>query len=284
MKKFKHYLSLVKISHTIFAMPFALLAFVAAYKFNQQGFRGLLLIQIVLCMFTARNAAMSFNRWADRHFDAANPRTKKREIPAGLLTTRNVLIFCISQCLVFMLCAAWINPLCFYLSPIALLIILGYSLAKRFTFLCHFILGLGLAIAPAGAYIAVTGKLDWLPICLSLMVLTWVGGFDILYALSDEEFDRSSNLHSIPAKVGRVNAMHISQLAHALSAGLCIYIGIVFPFNRIYYIGAAVFIAMLIRQHSLIKPHDISRMNEAFGISNGVASIIYGTLSILSIL
>lgn len=284
MKKFKHYLSLVKISHTIFAMPFALLAFVAAYKFNQQEFRGLLLIQIVLCMFTARNAAMSFNRWTDRHFDAANPRTKKREIPAGLLTTRNVLIFCISQCLVFMLCAAWINPLCFYLSPIALLIILGYSLAKRFTFLCHFILGLGLAIAPAGAYIAVTGKLDWLPICLSLMVLTWVGGFDILYALSDEEFDRSSNLHSIPAKVGRVNAMHISQLAHALSAGLCIYIGIVFPFNRIYYIGAAVFIAMLIRQHSLIKPHDISRMNEAFGISNGVASIIYGTLSILSIL
>lgn len=264
-------------------MPFALLAFVAAYKFNQLNFQPLLLLKILLCMFTARNAAMSFNRWTDRHFDAQNPRTQKREIPAGLISARSALLFCISQCVLFVLFAAWINPLCLYLSPIALLVILGYSLAKRFTSLCHFILGLGLSIAPSGAYIAVSGKLDWLPICLSAMVLFWVGGFDILYALSDEEFDRNSKLHSIPAKLGRVNAMHLSQIVHAFAAGLCLYIGIVFPFNRIYFIGAALFILLLIRQHMILKPHDISRMNEAFGITNGLASLVYGIFAIIAV-
>lgn len=284
MKQIIHYLSLVKISHTLFAMPFALLAFVAAYKFNQLEFSSILLVKMVLCMFTARNAAMSFNRWADRKLDSENPRTRNRELPAGKLSARNVLIFCISQCVLFMLCAAWINPLCFYLSPLALLVILGYSLTKRYTVLCHFILGLGLSIAPAGAYIAVMGQLDRLPIFLSLLVLTWVGGFDILYALSDEVFDRSRKLYSIPSKLGRIHAMHIAQVSHAISAVLCVYIGIVFPFNRLYYIGAAIFLAMLIRQHSILKPNDISRMDEAFGVTNGVAALAYGTLGILAVL
>ncbi len=208
----KNYFSLVKFSHTVFAMPFALIGYSLAVSGPEYSFSARLLILIILCMVLARNAAMGFNRLADRKFDALNPRTRNREIPAGLIGSRDAAIFVILNALLFFVAASFINRLTMYLSPVALLIILGYSLTKRFTFLCHFILGLGLSLAPIGAYISITGKFNILPLIYSLIVLTWVSGFDIIYALQDNEFDKSNNLHSVPSAAGI--KMAIADLSH----------------------------------------------------------------------
>lgn len=235
---------------------------------------------VILCMVFARSAAMSFNRYLDREFDAKNPRTAIREIPAGILGANNVLLFTIANCLLFIACCFFINRLCFLLSPVALLIILGYSYTKRFTVLCHLILGLGLSLAPIGAYLAVTAKFDLLPVLFSLAVLSWVSGFDIIYALQDDEFDRSEKLFSIPASFGRTKALCVSELLHLTSAVFVILAGLYGSFGWLYWLGVAIFLGLLIYQHIIVKPNDLRNVNLAFMTSNGIASIVFAVFVI----
>lgn len=237
----KNYLSLVKFSHTLFAMPFALIGFFLGWQTIQQPVSPidylvkqnpvetkplwLLFTLVVLCMVFARSAAMAFNRYIDERFDKLNPRTAEREIPSGKIPKNQALLFVVINCLLFMGCTALINTLCFYLSPVALFVILFYSYTKRFTALCHLVLGIGLALAPIGSYLAVVGRFDIIPILFGTVVLTWVSGFDILYALQDDDFDRSMNLKSIPAWLGRRPALQVSIVLHVLSALCILYIG-----------------------------------------------------------
>ena len=282
----KNYLSLVKFSHTIFAMPFALIGFfLAMTEKEEKQFDWMLLLKVILCMVFARTAAMAFNRWADRDIDSKNPRTANREIPAGVISPQNALYFIIVNCLLFVLTTYFINSLSLILSPVALLVVLGYSYTKRFTALCHFVLGVGLALAPIGAYIAVTNEFAVLPVMYSFVVLFWVSGFDIIYALQDEEFDRSLGLNSIPAALGKKRALMISNVLHALTALLVIYAGYSAPqiFGPIYIAATVIFIGLLAYQHFLVKPNDLSKVNLAFFTANGIASAIFGTLVIIDL-
>lgn len=284
----KNYLSLVKFSHTIFALPFALLGFFLATLESGRGLSTRLLLLVLLCMVFARSAAMAFNRYLDRDIDRQNPRTAKREIPAGIISPRAALGFVILNAGLFIAATWFINPLCFALSPVALLVTLGYSYTKRFTFLCHFILGLGLSLAPIGAYIAVLGEFDALPLFYSGAVLLWVAGFDIIYALQDDDFDRSLSLVSVPVRMGRRNALRLSTAAHVASALLILLAGLQlsqeYPdFGWLHWLAAAVFITLLAYQHTLVRPDDLSRVNLAFFTTNGVASLLFGALVILDI-
>ena len=234
-----------------------------------------LFILVILCMVFARSAAMAFNRYLDRSFDAKNPRTAIREIPAGVIKANNALLFTIVSSLLFVVCTFFINKLCFYLSPVALFVVLGYSYTKRFTPLCHLILGLGLSLAPIGAYLAVTGRFDLLPILFSFTVLFWVSGFDIIYALQDEEFDKENQLYSIPASLGKAKALRMSELLHVFSAICVWFAGWFGNFGWLYWIGSAIFIGMLIYQHSIVKPNDLKRVNIAFMTANGIASVVF---------
>jgi 4-hydroxybenzoate polyprenyltransferase len=226
-------------------------------------------------MVTARTAAMAFNRYLDRHYDAQNPRTLVREIPKGIIKPENALMFTIVNCVLFTAFTWFINPLCFFLSPVALLVILGYSYTKRFTPLCHLILGLGLSLAPIGAYLAVTAQFTLLPIFFSLAVICWVSGFDIIYALQDEEFDKSQQLYSIPASVGKKNALRVSRILHVVSALFVVVAGWYGGFGLWYWAGVVIFCGMLIYQQSIVKPHDLKRVNLAFMTANGVASVVF---------
>jgi len=306
MSKVKSYLSLIKFSHTIFAMPFALIGFfipasnlirqylsrgsfcciddyemqasrIIGFMYPPTSFSVLLLrlAFVIGCMIFARSAAMAFNRYLDRHFDAKNPRTAVREIPKGIITPANALLFTIISSLLFVVCTYFINRLCFYLSPVALAVILGYSYTKRFTPLCHLILGLGLSLAPIGAYLAVTGYFSLLPVLFSLTVLFWVSGFDIIYALQDEEFDRSQQLYSIPAWLGKAKALRVSEFLHIISAAAVGFAGWYGNFGWLYWIGTAVFVFMLVYQHSIVKPQDLKRVNLAFMTANGIASVVF---------
>src|SRR2546428_7834833 len=257
--RMKNYLSLIKFSHTIFAMPFAIIGFFLAQSTTGASFDIKKFILMLACMVFARSAAMAFNRYLDRDTDAKNPRTKMREIPAGIVSAKSAITFTILNSVLFIATTWFINPICFYLSPIALLVILGYSYTKRFTALCHLVLGLGLSLAPIGAYLVVTGEFALLPVLFSLAVLTWVSGFDIIYALQDEEFDRSEHLHSIPQWLGKKNALNFSSLLHLFSAIFIIWAGIHGSFGWFYLLGAAGYCAMLIYQHSLVKPTDLSK-------------------------
>src|SRR5687768_3327199 len=272
MLKVTNYLSLVKFSHTIFAMPFAMIGFFLGYFYvaetngsaSPEGGGGLFikLLLVILCMIFARSAAMAFNRWLDKHFDALNPRTAIREIPAGIISANSALLFVVVNATAFMITTWFINRLCFYLSPVALFVILFYSYTKRFTALCHLVLGLGLSLAPIGAYLAVTGKFDFLPVLFSFAVIFWVSGFDIIYALQDVDFDLSQRLLSIPVKLGKVKALRVSVLLHLLSAGCVIAAGIYGQLWGLWYwLGVAVFTGMLVYQHSIVKPNDLSRVN-----------------------
>ncbi len=282
----KNYLSLIKFSHTVFALPFALVGFFLANYLEGKSPNLTILLCIVLCMIFARSAAMAFNRYLDRDIDALNPRTVVREIPAGVISANSALAFVIINSTAFILTTWFINPLCFVLSPIALLVVLGYSYTKRFTFLCHFVLGLGLSLAPIGAYLAVTGHFDILPLYYSLVVLLWVSGFDIIYALQDEDFDKSLNLNSIPVRLGRSGALQLSNILHLICAIVVLYAvwcvnteGV--GFGLIHWMGAAIFIGLLGYQHTLVKPNDLSKVNMAFFTTNGIASVIYGSLFIV---
>jgi 4-hydroxybenzoate polyprenyltransferase len=270
----------VKFEHTIFALPFALTGFFFAIHQDSSNLSIKLLILVLLCMVFARNAAMGFNRFLDREFDKLNPRTALREIPAGVLEPKSVLLFVILNALFFVLTTWFINSLCFYLSPVALFVILFYSYTKRFTPLCHFVLSLGLAIAPMGAYLAVTGKFDWLPLMLSFVVFFWVSGFDIIYALQDEDFDKNLNLKSIPSLIGKKRALQLAKIIHFCSAIFVVMVAILTPANWLHIIGAVSFTGLLFYQHTLVKPDDLSRVNLAFFTTNGIASVIYGLLII----
>jgi 4-hydroxybenzoate polyprenyltransferase len=235
---------------------------------------------VLACMVTARSAAMAFNRYLDREFDAKNPRTAIREIPAGIIGANNALRFTILNCILFIVATWFINLLCFALSPVALFVILFYSYTKRFTPLCHLVLGLGLSLAPIGAYLAVTGQFALLPIIFSFSVLFWVSGFDIIFALQDEAFDRSQNLYSIPVALGTAKALNVSRFLHVLSAACVISAGFLGGFGWLYWIGVAGFISMLIYQHSIVKPTDLSRVNIAFMTANGIASVFFAVFVI----
>jgi 4-hydroxybenzoate polyprenyltransferase len=231
-------------------------------------------------MVTARSAAMAFNRWLDKNFDAKNPRTAIREIPAGIISANSALMFVIINCIAFIICTAFINTVCLLLSPVALFVILFYSYTKRFTALCHLVLGLGLALAPIGAYLAVTGHFAVIPVLFSFTVLFWVSGFDIIYALQDIDFDKSQNLHSIPTRLGKKNALRVSELLHVFSALLVITAGLIASFGWLYWVGVAVFVGMLTYQHSIVKPDDLRRVNIAFMTANGIASVVFAVFVI----
>lgn len=284
IKKVNNYLSLVKFSHTIFAMPFALIGFTLGVSRPDSTFSFLLLLKIVLCMIFARTAAMAFNRYIDRDIDKVNQRTENREIPGGIVKPTSALSLVILSSLAFITTTYFINKICFYLSPVALLVVLGYSFTKRFTWLCHLILGIGLSLAPIGAYLAVTGEFNLLPLLFSFTVLTWVSGFDIIYALQDEEFDRKLNLHSMPAAFGKSRALTISVILHLISIGFVLLAGLYLPFGKIYWLGAAVFSILVVYQHLLVKPNDLSKVNLAFFTTNGIASIAFATFVISDLL
>ncbi|MEQ8703255.1 MAG: UbiA-like polyprenyltransferase [Phaeodactylibacter sp.] len=284
----KNYLSLVKFSHTVFALPFALLGFFLATLESGEGLSLRLFLLVVLCMVFARSAAMAFNRYLDRDIDEQNPRTASREIPAGVISPRAALGFVVANSLLFVATTWWINSLCFLLSPVALLVVLGYSYTKRFTFLCHFVLGLGLSLAPIGAYLSVIGQFDLIPLLYSGAVLLWVSGFDIIYALQDDDFDRSLSLNSVPVKMGRPSALRLSTLLHIGSAAFILagawHLQSAYPdFQWLHWLAAAIFLGLLFYQHTLVRPDDLSKVNIAFFTTNGMASLLFGALVILDI-
>ena len=277
----RDFLSLVVFAHTVFALPFALLSAVLAAGGVPDG-RTILLI--LLAMVGARSAAMSFNRIVDRRIDALNPRTARREIPAGVVSPAAATLFCVASAVLFVFAAFQLNPLCFLLSPVALVVVLGYSYAKRFTALAHLFLGLALAIAPVGAWVAVTGAFALPPVLLGLAVLFWVAGFDVLYSLQDEEFDRAHGLRSIPVRFGAARALQIARLFHG--ATLVLLYAVFVAVNGGWLFGAGVVVAglFLVRQHRLVSPGDLSRVNAAFFTANGWLSVAFLLLGAADVL
>jgi len=266
---------MIKVEHSVFALPFAMIGMMwgslAAYKTAWPGFW--IFGWIVVAMVSCRSAAMAFNRIADRNIDAENQRTKLRALPAGLLKLRHVNLFFFASCAIFILAAGMLNPLSLALSPVALLVTLGYSFAKRFTPLCHFGLGLSLGIAPAAAWIATTGKLDWPILPITLAVIFWSSGFDIIYALQDEDFDREHGLRSLPVSIGKTRALLVSRASHLLAVACLVVGGIMVSTGPVYFTGVVAAAALLVYEQSLVKPSDLSRVNMAFFTLNGFVSI-----------
>jgi 4-hydroxybenzoate polyprenyltransferase len=263
--------SLVKFSHTIFALPFALAAVVLTLPIVPFSWTRLVLI--VVCIAAARTAAMAFNRLVDRDIDAANPRTKDREIPRGLLSAGFVRALVVASCAVFVAGAWALGPTCLLLSPLALALALGYSYVKRFSALCHLVLGAAIAFAPGGAWIAMGAPVTLAPWLLVFAVATWVGGFDILYSLQDEGFDRGAGLYSIPSRLGTVGALWVSGLLHGVTVGCLVGVGIVLVRGAAFYAGAALIAGILAYEHSLVKPGDLSKIDKAFFDLNGYVSV-----------
>lgn len=279
----KKYFSLVLFAHTLFAMPFAFIGFFLAITTTDYEFKWIKLFLMLLCMVFARNAAMAFNRYLDRNIDAQNPRTAIRDIPAGRISSAEALIFTIVNSLLLIFTTFLINNLCFYLSPLALAVVLGYSYTKRFTPLCHIILGLGLALAPIGAYLVVTGEFAMLPLYFSLAVLCWVSGFDIIYALQDEKFDRQHKLNSIPAWLGARRALHVSSALHVLAIVFVVLPYFLSGLSWFYLAGIIFFILLLFYQHQLVKPDDLSKVDRAFFTTNGIASVVFAAFFLLDV-
>jgi len=285
----KSYLSLIKFAHTVFALPFAFLSFFLGMKMENLTFSWKLILLMLACMIFARSAAMAFNRYADRKIDAQNQRTSIREIPIGKISPHSALWFVSLMCAAFIFTTYWINRTVFFLSPVALLVVLGYSYTKRFTWLCHFILGIGLGLAPVGAFLAVTGHFSLLPVLYGIMVMLWVSGFDILYALQDESFDREHHLYSVPASFGKEKAKQIAIAIHVLCALMLIYITYyqaqVLPtFGWLHWIGALGFMGLLVWQHRLVRRYDLVKINQAFFETNGIASVLFGLSVIVDVL
>jgi len=278
-----NYLSFIKVNHTIFSLPFALIGFSLAIHEKGGTLNVRLLFLVILCVLFARNAAMGFNRFADRKIDKKNPRTSFREMPRKIIKPRSALLFVIINGILFVGTSLLINFLCFLLSPVALFVILGYSFTKRFTFLSHLFLGLSLSLAPIGAYLAVTGHFALLPLIYSVIVIFWVAAFDILYALQDEDFDKSERLKSIPVSFGKMNALIVSALFHLISIVLVIAGGILGSFHTLYWIGAGIFSIIMIYEHLIVKPSDLSKVNLAFATMNGMASVIFAIFVITDI-
>lgn len=272
---FSVYLEMIKFEHSIFALPFAMIGMMwgslTAFKTAWPG--GWIFAWIVVAMVSCRSAAMAFNRIADRNIDAENPRTKMRAIPAGLLKLKQVNLFFFASCALFILAAAMLNPLAFALSPVALGVTLFYSVTKRFTPLCHFVLGLSLGIAPAAAWIAATGKLDWAILPITFAVVFWTAGFDIIYALQDEDFDREHGLRSLPVSLGKARALTVSRISHTLAAACLALGGYMIHAGPVYFVGVGFAAALLVYEQSLVKPTDLSKVNMAFFTLNGFVSI-----------
>ena len=274
-------LEMIKFQHTVFALPFAFLAaFTAAAGLPPLD----KLIWILLAMVGARSAAMAFNRLVDAPMDGQNPRTKIRALPAGLVSRGFVVVFTLLSAALLIVSAGQLNELAFVLSPVALVIVLGYSFTKRFTALSHLVLGLSLAIAPVGASIAILGRIDPAVLPLAAGVLLWTAGFDILYSLQDLEFDRTHGLFSIPARVGPAGALRIARLLHVSAVAGFAGFGVLNGFGLLYWIGMIGAVALLIWQHSIITPTDISRIDAAFFTANGALSIVLFVLGACDIL
>ena len=235
---------------------------------------------------TISNAELveAFNRYVDRKYDERNPRTAIREIPSGMITPGNALAFVIINGVLFVAATYFINTLCFYLSPVALAVILGYSLTKRFTFLCHLVLGIGLGLAPVGAFLAVTGHFQYMPVLFGFAVFFWVSGFDILYALQDEQFDKEQQLYSIPAKFGQQRAIWISRMLHLWSFAAILYIGLHGQLSFLYWMATAIFGGLLVYQHYVVQVHGLKKIDLAFFTLNGIASVLFGLLVITDII
>ncbi len=280
-KRISNFSSLVKISHTVFSVPFAIIGFFLAIQDKGSPFEQKTFVMLLLCVFFARNAAMSFNRIADRNFDKKNPRTSGRDIPSGKIKLEYAYVFLAVNIIFFCISTYFLNFLCFILSPIALIIILGYSFTKRFTFLSHFFLGLSLSIAPIGAYLAVTAHFQIIPLLYSFFVFFWVSGFDIIYALNDVQFDREHGLYSLPARMGIKKALTISELLHIASLMVIVIAGILNCNHTYFWIGTVIFAFFLFYQHYIVKYHDLSRLNQSFFTMNGLSGVIFMCFYIL---
>ena len=264
---------MIKLSHSVFALPFALAG--ATLAARTHGIEWQQVAWIVIAMVSARSAAMGFNRLADREMDAENPRTRDRALPRGWITPRAVAFIVAACSLLFVFSAYQLNPLCLKLSPLALLVILSYSFFKRFTWATHLVLGLALGIAPLGAWIAVTGTFDPEPLWLSAAVLTWVAGFDIIYACQDYAFDVSHGVHSIPRRLGVRLALLTARLLHVATVMTLLAVYQVFELHALYLCGTALVTGMLAYEHMLVKAHDLSRIDVAFFNVNGLVSVVY---------
>lgn len=288
MAKVIDYLNLVKFSHTLFAMPFALLSFVYAAKsmpeVNNPYWWVMLLVQVVLCMVFARNVAMGFNRWADRFIDADNPRTANREIPAGKISPKQAAWFVAGNAILFIVVSATINPLCGWLSPVALAVVMFYSYCKRFTSLAHIVLGLSLGIAPVGATIAVLGEITPQSIVLAMGVMCWSAGFDIIYALQDAEFDRNRGLHSVPSRFTARTSLIISALLHIASLLFIALYTTYQPQSWLAWLGFGLFTVVVVSEHILVTPTKQRNIGIAFGTFNALASVAYGLVLIANLL
>jgi 4-hydroxybenzoate polyprenyltransferase len=273
LKRIGAVLADIKIAHTIFALPFALLSAHLAFIYIG-GYRISTLLLILLCMVTARTAAMSFNRYLDRDIDIKNPRTRNRSIPGGRAKPSDALYVVIICCVIFVF-ACWIlGPLPFWLSFVTIAFLLSYSAMKRLTILTHLWLGLALAISPTGAWIAITGQWSWIPTILSLSVMCWVAGFDIIYSLQDIEFDRDHRVFSIPAKFGIVNSLRITRFLHLVSWLALLWFGMVAGIGIPWWIAVGLVGTLLVAEHAMVRPDDLSRVGIAFFTVNGVISIL----------
>jgi 4-hydroxybenzoate polyprenyltransferase len=268
-----HYGSLVKLSHTVFALPFALAAVVLATAYAP--FEVWRLALIVICIAAARTAAMAFNRLIDRDIDALNPRTVDRELPQGVVSVASVRLLTLASSVVFMMSAGLLGKLPLMLSPLALGLALGYSYTKRFTALCHVVLGAAVALAPGGAWIAMGAPVTLAPWLLVAGVGAWVAGFDILYSLQDQGFDAQRGLHSVPVALGVVRSLVVSALLHVGTIGCLAYVGVLLQRGPAYFVGVALVALLLAYEHAIVKPSDLSRINKAFFDINGYVSVAF---------
>lgn len=267
------YSKMIKLSHSIFALPFALSAAVLAASVSMPTWWQIVLI--VLCMVTARSCAMGFNRVVDRDIDAKNPRTANREIPSGQISVGAAWAFTIGSGLLFVVFSGLLGWLTLLLSPVALLVVCGYSLTKRYTALCHFVLGVALALAPTAVWIAITDGYGWTPFVLSVAVGTWVAGFDIIYSLQDETFDAESGLHSVPAALGTRGALWVSGILHVVTAAALASVFFVAELSVLYWVGWTVICGVLAYEHWLVRPDDLSKIGKAFFDLNGYISVLF---------
>lgn len=267
------YSRMIKLSHSIFALPFALAAAVLAASIQVPTWWQIVLI--VLCMVTARSSAMGFNRVVDRDIDAKNPRTVGREIPSGQISLGAAWGFTLGSAALFVLFAGLLGWLTLALTPIVLLVIWGYSYTKRFTALCHVVLGVALGLAPTAVWIAITGTYGWTPLVLSVAVATWVAGFDILYSMQDASFDAGQGLHSIPSALGPVGALVVSGLLHVVTVACLVALPFLAGLSWPYWVGLTVITGVLVYEHWLVRPNDLSRINKAFFDLNGYVSVAF---------
>jgi 4-hydroxybenzoate polyprenyltransferase len=273
---------MVKFSHTIFALPFALAA--AALAARGHGLPVGRLLGIIAAMAGARTAAMGFNRIVDREIDARNPRTASRELPTGMVSLRTAWALTLISAAVFVGAAAFLGPLCLALSPVALALLFGYSFTKRFTVWCHLFLGLAIASGPAGAWIAVRGDFTAVPALLMVAVGTWIGGFDILYAIADADFDRKAGLHSIPARFGVKGALAISAGLHLVTAAALLALASAAALGLPYLLGVGAVVGLLAWEHAIVRPGDLSRLNIAFFNLNGYVSVVFLVATLADVL